>query len=146
MPLTHECVYTFTAVLRLQEYDGYVRLDLTPRRTASAQGQRSTATYTSSSLSQGNGPLEKIKERSLGPPLFRLRSAAPTRAAGHRRRGVYRRCADAGLPPRPARCCAAMSCGVARVAGMRTNAIVLCCGVLVCSAVLRSVQHVRCSR
>ena len=62
------------------------------------------------------------------------------RAAGNRRRGVYRRCADTGLPPRPARCCGAMSCGVARVTGMRTNAIVLCCGVLVCSAVLRSVH------
>ena len=52
---------------------------------------------------------------------------------GHRRRVVSRRPADAGLPPR---CCAAMSCGVARVAVMRTNAIVLCGCAVVCSCAL----------
>ena len=73
--------------------------------------------------------------------MFRPRSAAPTitkgmRAAGNRRRGVSRRSADAGLPPHPARCFAAMSCGVARVAVMRTNAIVLCGYAVVCSCAL----------
>ena len=85
----------------------------------------------------------KIKERSLGPPLF---------APGRGRCSPRRACGLPGTAPMgvagapSARACCCVLCGAAlqcraprccvAVARSRTNAIVLCCGVLVCSAVL----------
>ena len=74
-----------------------------------------------------------------------LQPAARVQGAGDRNHGCCRFSVCACLLLRPVRGCAPMSCAAVlpccvAVARSRTNAIVLCCGVLVCSAVLRSVH------